>query len=112
MKDKIVEEFIISANSQSHVYPKALANFLFREIIEDAHCKYNISQEDMKAMCKQAVNRAAVFLKAMSKPDMYKAFSIYSIVGIKWDDPELTEDLVEELACLEKWGKEISGESM
>lgn len=108
MKDKIVEEFIISANSQSHVYPKALANFLFREIIEDAHCKYNISQEDMKAMCKQAVNRAAVFLKVMSKPDMYKAFSIYSIVGIKWDDPEMTNDLLILLDLLATWGKELS----
>ncbi len=108
MKDKIVEEFIISANSQSHVYPKALANFLFREIIEDAHCKYNISQEDMKAMCKQAVNRAAVFLTVMSEPDMYKAFSIYSIVGINWDDPEMTNDLSILLDLLATWGKELN----
>lgn len=42
-------------------HAKALAVYLFREIIEDAHVKYNISQEDMKAMCKTAANRAALF---------------------------------------------------
>lgn len=108
MKDKVVEDVFKLANLQSHVYPKALANFLFRQIIEDAHCKYNISQEDIKAMCKQAVNRSAVFLKIISDPDMYKVFSIHAIDCKQWDDPEVTADLVEELACLEKWGKEIS----
>ena len=102
MKDKVVEDFLKIANSQNHVYPKALANFLFREIIEDAHSKYNISQEDMKTMCKQAVNRAAVFLKVMSNPDMYKAFSLHAVICRKWDDPELTDDLAIELDCLEQ----------
>ncbi|MBQ6416825.1 MAG: hypothetical protein IJJ65_11320, partial [Butyrivibrio sp.] len=36
------------------VWPKALANYMFREIIEDAHVKYGISQEDMKEMNKKA----------------------------------------------------------
>lgn len=108
MKDKVVEEYIKRANMQSHVYPKALANFMFREIIEDAHCKYNISQEDMKAMCKQAVNRAAAFLTVISNPDMYKAFSMNAIVCSKWDDPEMTEDLVTLLDLLAIWGKELT----
>ena len=85
MKDKVIESFFQLANSQNHVYPKALANFLFREIIEDAHCNYKISQEDMKAMCKQAVNRAAVFLKVLSDPDMYKAFSLHAAFCTQWD---------------------------
>jgi len=108
MKDKVVQDFFKLANSQNHVYPKALANFLFRQIIEDAHSSYNISQEDIKAMCKQAVNRAAVFLKVISDPDMYKAFSIHAIDCRQWDDPEITDDLVNELACLTEWGKEMS----
>ena len=108
MKDKVVDDFFKLANSQNNVYPKALANFMFREIIEDTHCNYNISQEDMKAMCKQAVNRAAVFLTVLSNPDMYKAFSMHAVVCRQWDDPELTDDLVIELACLAEWGKEIS----
>lgn len=53
---------LIAAYAQKDVFPKALASFMFREIIEDAHVKYNISQEDMKAICKEAMNRAAAFI--------------------------------------------------
>ena len=31
-----------------NIMSKVLANYIFREVIEDAHVKYNISQEDMK----------------------------------------------------------------
>ena len=44
---------------------KALAYFVFRGIIEDVHAEYNISQEEMKAMNKKAVNRAAAFLECI-----------------------------------------------
>ena len=40
------------ATKQSGYQAIALANFLFREIIENAHSKYNISQDDMQAMCR------------------------------------------------------------
>jgi hypothetical protein len=40
---------------------KALAYFVFREVIEDMHSNYTISQEEMAAMNKKAVNRAAAF---------------------------------------------------
>lgn len=67
---------LIAALSQRDVYPKALANFLFCEIIEDAHSKYNISQEDMRAMNKEAVNRAMLFLTIKSNSELYRAFAI------------------------------------
>lgn len=85
------KEMLIAALSQKDVYPKALAAFMFREIIEDAHAKYNISQEDMKAMCKEAVNRAAVFLAMKDDPELYKAFAIYAIHGLEWDESVPTE---------------------
>jgi hypothetical protein len=85
--------FLITALSQKDVYPKALASFLFREIIEDAHVKYNISQEDMKAMCIDAVNRAALFLAIKDKPELYTAFAIHALQGVEWDEAELTEEL-------------------
>lgn len=78
---------------QDHVYAKALANFIFRQVTENAHCKYQISQEDMKEMCKEAVNRAEVFIQILENNDLYRAFAIEAIDGIKWDEPELTEDL-------------------
>ena len=36
---------------------KATANFLFEEIIEDAHAEYYISQDEIREMCKDAVDR-------------------------------------------------------
>lgn len=49
---------------QSDAQYKALAYFMFREIIEDVYEKYNISDEDMKEMNQKSVNRATSFLKS------------------------------------------------
>ena len=75
------------AIQQPNHQAKALANFLFREIIEDAHAKYNISQDDMRSMCRDAVNRAALYLE-LQKSGLSDVFSIYSIPGLNWDDPQ------------------------
>jgi hypothetical protein len=37
MLDNIAKMMLCTAMSQGDVYPKAIANFMFREIIEDAH---------------------------------------------------------------------------
>ena len=55
------------AVSRGHADAKALAYFLFREVIEEVHAKYNISQEDIKAMNKRACNRAALYLSLSEK---------------------------------------------
>lgn len=73
---------------------KAVANYIFREIIEDAHAKYNISQEDMKSMCKQAVNRASLMLEFLAEPDLADTFfSIEACAGKEWDNPEVTDEI-------------------
>ena len=76
------------ATSIQDCYAKALANFIFRDIIEDAHSKYNISQEDIKQMCKVAVDRSALFLSIQKKPHLYKAFSVYAVPALSWDDAD------------------------
>lgn len=81
----IMAMFNEKATNQNDAHAKALAYFLFREIIEDAHAKYNISQADMKSMCKEAVNRASAFLQ-MQNTDLYKIFVLNSIYGLSWDD--------------------------
>lgn len=53
--ENTIKFMLNAALIQSDVYHKSLANFLFQELIEDAHVKYNISQEDMKTMCKRAL---------------------------------------------------------
>lgn len=95
--DDIGKGMLIAALSQKDVYPKALANFMFREIIEDAHSKYNISQDDMREMCREAVNRAALFLAVQTDPKLYKAFAVHAIAGLEWDESEMTEELYERM---------------
>lgn len=74
-------------------WPKALANFMFREIIEDAHVMYGISQEDMKEMNKRAANRAKAFLDVIVQdPKMFQAFASYAAFVLEWDAPEITEE--------------------
>ena len=106
-KDK---NMLIAALSQKDVYPKALANFMFREIIENAHSKYHISQEDMKAMNKEAVNRAMLFLTIKSDPDLYRAFAIEALGCEEWDESEMTEDLYQRVEKMMKMFQELSEE--
>jgi len=106
--DDATRGLLIAALSQKDVYPKALANFMFREIIEDAHSKYNISQEDMKAMCIEAVNRAALYIAIQSKPKLNRAFAINAIVGYEWYEAELTEDLYERMGEVYKTLDELA----
>lgn len=75
------------ATKQSGYQAISLANFLFRGIIENAHSKYNISQNDMQAMCRNAVNRAALYLE-LQKEGLSDVFSIYSIPELNWDAPD------------------------
>lgn len=94
-----VKLLLQAALTQSDAYPKALANFLFREVIEEAHTKYNISQEDMRAMCKQAVNRAALYIAhtRSKRAHTMQAFAIHAAECIDWDDAEITDEIEREM---------------
>ena len=65
---------------------KALAYLVFREVIEDVHAEYNISQDEMKAMNKRAVNRAAMFLESLQHEERlhhwYRCFRLEPRSGI------------------------------
>ena len=72
----------------------ALTNYLHREIIEDCHEKYNISQEDMMTMNITSVNRARAFVDTLDDSAMLEAFTaLYSLaVRDEWNAPENTEE--------------------
>ncbi len=92
-RNSFVADLVKLGLSMPNTYPKALANFMFREIIEDAHVKYNISQDDVKAMCKEAVNRAYLFFEyIVNNPEFYKKFAMYAVPGLKWDEPDNPEN--------------------
>ena len=97
-----IEMAMALAYSQTDAYPKALAYYMFREIIEDAHAKYNISDEDMKEMCKMAVNRAALYIALARHPDPIhlRAFAINAAMCTGWDDAEQTEDIERDMDLL------------
>ena len=105
--DDIAIKMYKAANSQGGVYPKAIANFLFREVIEDVHSKYNISQEEMKEMCREVVDRAALFLEIQKAPQLLKAFSIEAIYGIEWDEPHVTEEFKERMEFYKDLAKDL-----
>ena len=72
---------------------KALAYFVFREIIEDVHAEYNITQEEMMSMNKKAVNRAAAFLECIGDNEkLATVASLYSLETTGWDNPKETAD--------------------
>ena len=60
---------------------KALAYLVFREVIEDVHAEYNISQDEMKAMNKKAVNRAAMFLECLEDKERFA--SLVSLLSLE-----------------------------
>lgn len=97
MSNSTTKQLLAAVMTYPDVYPKALANFLFREIIEDAHVKYNISDEDIKAMCKRAVDRAALYLELTESSTTAKmAFSIHAAGCSEWDNAEQTEEIKRE----------------
>lgn len=68
---------------------KALAYFLFREVIEDVHSEYNISQDEMKAMNRKAVNRAAAFLECLEDEERFASLVLLlSFETTGWDNPK------------------------
>ena len=85
------EMLYMAVSCDKDIVPKAIANFLFREIVEDAHAKYNISQEDMKEMCKEAVNRSAVLERVLKEPNLTKALVLYGYSSQQWDAPDESE---------------------
>ena len=86
--EKKLYDFLVS---DKDIMAKAIANFVFREVIEDAHTKYNISQDDMRDMCKEAVNRSAVLEQMFNDEELKKALVLYGYSTNEWDAPDSKE---------------------
>ena len=82
------QSLFLNSLEDDNALAKSLANYMFREVIEDAHAKYKISQEDMKIMCKKAVNRAAALLESINKGLFEDALTAYSYDTKNWDAPD------------------------
>ena len=107
--DETYMEALAKVNTDRHAMAKALAYFLFREVVEDIHSKYSISNEEMMALNKKVFNRTAFLTDCvLNNPDMRMAFTFNAIYCMEWDDPEMTEDLVKYKELL----SEIAGDLM
>ena len=106
-----IKQLLEHAYSQSDSYPKALANYMFREIIEDAHAKYRISDDDMRDMCKKAVDRAALYIALACDPDpiLLRAFAIYASPCDGWDDAEKTEEIEKHIELIRECVRILQG---
>lgn len=75
---------------------------MFREIIEEAHVKYNISQEDIHSMCKRVVDRTALYIAhtQSKRPHAMQAFAIHTAGCIDWDNSKITDEIEREMDLL------------
>ncbi len=90
------------------ILSKALAYYLFREIIEDVHAEYGIPDEKMEKMNRKAANRAKLFVQEiMGSNAMQMAFGVESIMCDKWDNPEITGDELRDLAVFKDLAREL-----
>lgn len=88
---------------------KALANYMFRDIVEDIHADGKITDAEMEQLNREACNRAALFWDyVMTNKDMRTAFLIESVNALNWDPPVMTEDMKKRLELYRDMGLEIS----
>ena len=84
---------------------KAIAHYLCRELLEDLHTNYNITQEEMKAINKKCVDRAYAVIKALDGDELaLKGLLAQSALADNWDDPN--EGELKELQLVGKMIKE------
>lgn len=84
---------------------KGLVYVLCRELIEDAHAEYKISDEEMKRINKRAVNRASCLMKLKEKHP--KAYETYLAANVAvycrdWYEPEEDEDVKQIIEALKE----------
>lgn len=100
---KLWESIAFSDQDFSDIQVYALANYLFREIIEDIHSEYNIPDSKIKELNIKAVNRAKLFLeKIVYDSEMLDAFLIQAYGTTNWDKPEITSEEKQLLDYLNK----------
>ena len=80
---------ILSASKEPYAMEKAIAHYLCRELIEDLHTNYNISQEEMKAINIKCVDRAYAVIKALDGDQLaYRGLLSQAVLADNLDDPK------------------------
>ena len=108
--DDITEIFLQQSLNDEYALPKALAHFIFREIVEDIHADNRITDAEMEQLNREACNRAGLFVSyIMNDPDMRNAFTIESMMSRDWDPPIMTENLSVRLQLFKDIASDLKG---
>jgi hypothetical protein len=108
--EDITEIFLEQSLNDEYALSKALAHFIFREIVEDIHADNRISDAEMEQLNREACNRAGLFVSyIMNDPDMRLAFSTESVFAREWDPPVMTEKLSAQLQLYKEIASKLKG---
>lgn len=73
--EEFLEDMLMTAMRDEYVGTKALASYMFRDLVEDIHTEGKITDAEMKQLNREACNRAALFWShIMTNKDMRTAF--------------------------------------
>ena len=96
--DDSVAVMLANSLKVKDAFPKAIAHFMFRELLEDIHAEGRITDVELSELNKKALNRASLLVDhIIDDKYMREAFGMESVFCSEWDDPQMTKDLEERL---------------
>ena len=106
--DDFTRTLVIKALADKDSFAKALAHYMFREIVEDIHSEGKITDEEMDLLNREACNRAGLFGDYIMKDEnLMKAFLIESNMASYFDPPVMTEDLEKRKALYDEIAEDL-----
>lgn len=78
--EEFLEGMLMTAMKDENAGAKALASYMFRDLVDDIHSEGKISEAEMEQLNREACNRAALFWNyIMTNKDMRTAFLIEAV---------------------------------
>ena len=106
--DEFLKDMLMNAMKDENAGAKALASYMFRDLVDDIHSEGKISEEEMEHLNREACNRAALFWNhIMMNKDMRTAFLIEAVNVTGWDPPVMTDDMKKRLELYRDMASEI-----
>lgn len=109
--DSFIRDILTRCLKDENAQAKALANFMFREIVEDIHSAGKITDSEMERLNREACNRAALLIDdILLNQETKLAFCVEAMPALNWDPPVMTEELERKRDFYHEVGAEISEE--
>ena len=106
--EESLENMLMTAMKDEYAGAKALASYMFRDLVEDIHSEGKITDAEMEKLNREACNRAALFWNhIMTNKDMRTVFLIESLNVTGWDSPVMTDDMKKRLELYQDMALDI-----